>query len=88
MSSSSNVALSGVIAFMLVGILVIGFYLVIPATYLRVNATDLGAVGNATLDNAYVFATNTQSIMGAVLIVLAAVSIVIVLAWVFGRRLL
>jgi ABC-type antimicrobial peptide transport system permease subunit len=79
-------AVSGIIAFVTVGILMLGFFLIVPDTYTRMNATDMGAMGNATRDGAYTFALNIQSVTSSILWVLAGATIVIVLAAVYGRR--
>jgi disulfide bond formation protein DsbB len=71
--------------FVIVGVLLVGFYLIIPGAYDKINATDLGAEGNKTLDDAYTLMLNNQSVYGWVFIALAALAVVsAVMA--FGRR--
>ena len=86
MSSGTSLALSGVVAFVIVGVLMLGFFLVVPDTYTRMNATDMGAMGNATRAGAYTFVLNIQTITSSIMWLLAGVTIVIITSYAFGRR--
>jgi hypothetical protein len=63
------------VAFACVAFLLLGFYLVMPASVTRVNITD--AAQNTTLTNSYSFMQSVEGISGLLLIVIAAVAIVL-----------
>lgn len=81
-----NEIAGSVLAFAIIGILFVGFFLIIPATYDRIDVTDLGAQGNETLDTAYNFTTSLQGTFGILILVLGILSLMLVVLFVAGRR--
>jgi hypothetical protein len=82
---SSRVS-GAIVSFALVSIFLLGFFLIIPGSYNRLDLLDLGFQGNATLDSGFDFLLNSQSVFGFMFMLLAAFSIIAVMWYVFGGR--
>lgn len=75
-----------VIAFMLISIFLIGFFLVMPSSYDRLDELELGPQGNETLDTAYTLVLNLQGIFGFLFIMMAAFTAMGAMMYIFGGR--
>jgi hypothetical protein len=76
-----------VVAFVVAGFLMVGFFLIIPGTYDRINAEDLGVQGNQTLDTTYSTILGVESVFGFVFLVLGVlVTVLVAYTLVAGRR--
>lgn len=73
-------------AFSVMGIIFLGFFLIIPQTYTRLSSEDLGTVGNTTLVDAYNVSMVVQNLSGVLIIAAGVITLVAVVIFVFGRR--
>ena len=74
--SGINQLWGGVVAFVVVGIILLGIFLTMPSSYDRLNEVDLGPRGNATLDSSYDFIIDTIQPFGVMFMVLAGIALI------------
>lgn len=80
-----NQAAGVMVAFGIMGIIFLGFFLIVPQTYSQLDATDLGAVGNSTLDDAYGLSVTVQRLSGVLILAAGGLGLAAIVIWAVGR---